>query len=125
MKTERVITEFIDYKRSLGRRYTSRSFILRAFARVAGESDIRTVTPDTVRRFVDGQGPVTNAWFARFGTLNCLFRYAISRNFATSPLPKLKPAKPIEFRPYIYSAAEVRKRGSPSACPDRTGNKIL
>lgn len=110
MKTERVITEFIDYKRSLGRRYTSRSFILRAFARVAGESDIRTVTPDTVRRFVDGQGPVTNAWFARFGTLNCLFRYAISRNYiATSPLPKLKPAKPIEFRPYIYSAAEVRK----------------
>jgi integrase/recombinase XerD len=110
MKTELVITEFIDYKRALGRRYTSRAIILRAFARVAGGIDIRKVTPDAVRRFVDGQGPVTNAWFARFSTLNCLFRYAVSRNYvAASPLPKLKPQKPIEFRPYIYSAADVRK----------------
>jgi len=92
MKTERAIAEFIDYKQSLGRRYTSRSIILRAFARVAGGSDIRKVTPETVRKFIDGRGPVTNAWFARFSTLNCLFRYALSRNYiAASPLPKSKP----------------------------------
>jgi site-specific recombinase XerD len=110
MKTELAIAEFIEYKRSLGRRYTSRSIILRACVRVAGGLDIRKVTPDIVRKFVDGRGPVTNAWFARFSTLNCLFRYALSRNHvATSPLPKLKPARPIEFRPYIYSTADVRK----------------
>src|SRR5215469_12945736 len=110
MKTERAIAEFIDYKRSLGRRYASRAIILRAFARVAGGSDIRKVTPDIVRKFIDGRGPVTNAWFARFSTLNCLFRYALSRNYiADSPLPKLKPPRPVEFRPYIYSAADVKK----------------
>jgi integrase/recombinase XerD len=110
MKTERAIAEFIDYKQSLGRRYTSRSIILRAFARVAGGSDIRKVTPDIVRKFIDGRGPVTNAWFARFSTLNCLFRYALSRDYiAASPLPKLKPPRPVEFRPYIYSAADVEK----------------
>ena len=36
MKTELAIAEFIEYKRSLVRRYTSRSIILRAFVRVAG-----------------------------------------------------------------------------------------
>src|SRR5215472_4946238 len=101
MKIERAIAEFIDYKRSLGRRYTSRSMILRAFARAAEGADIRKI---------DGRGPVTNAWFARFSTLNCLFRYALSRNYiAASPLPKLKPRRPVEFRPYIYSAADVKK----------------
>jgi integrase/recombinase XerD len=100
MKTERAIAEFIDYKQSLGRRYTSRSIILRAFSRVAGGSDIRKVTPEIVRKFIDGRGPVTNAWFARFSTLNCLFRYALSRNYiAASPLPKSKPRRPVEFRP--------------------------
>lgn len=112
MKTERAIAEFIDYKQSLGRRYSCRSIILRAFARVAGGSDIRKVTPDIVRKFIDGRGPVTNAWFARFSTLNCLFRYALSRNYiAASPLPKLKPRRPVDFRPYIYSAADVGCRG--------------
>jgi hypothetical protein len=114
MKTERAIAEFINYKQSLGRRYSSRSIILRAFARVAGGSDIRKVTPDIVRKFIDGRGPVTNAWFARFSTLNCLFRYALSRNYiAVSPLPKLKPRRPVEFRPYIYSAADVKKLWMP------------
>lgn len=110
MKSERVINEFINYKKSLGRRYMSRSLILRSFGRVVGGIDIRRVTPDAVKEFVDGKGPVTNAWFARFSTLNCLFRYAISRNYISiSPLPKLKPQKPIEFRPYIYSVEDVQK----------------
>ena len=90
MKTERAIAEFIDYKQSLGRRYISRSIILRAFARVAGGSDIRKVTPEIVRKFIDGRGPVTNAWFARFSTLKL-------------PVP-LRPLKKLHRR---FATAEI------------------
>ena len=57
MKTERAIAEFIDYKQSLGRRYTSRSIILRAFARVAGASIFEKSHPTSSGNSSTGEAP--------------------------------------------------------------------
>ena len=109
MKTTDAIQEFILYKQSLGMSYRNRALKLNAFARCAGPIEIDSVSPETVRRFLDGDRPVTAEWFNKFSALKMFFRFALSRGYATrNPLPLSQPKSPRQFRPYIYSVEEVQ-----------------
>ena len=110
MKITDAIHEFILYKQSLGMTYKNRALKLTAFARLAGPVEIDGISPETVRRFLDADRPVTAEWFNKFSALKMFFRFALSRGYATrNPLPLSQPKSPRQFRPYIYSMEEVQK----------------
>ena len=71
--------EFILYKQSLGMTYKNRALKLTAFARWAGPVEIDSISPETVRRFLDAGRPVTAEWFNRFSALKMFFRFRLSR----------------------------------------------
>jgi site-specific recombinase XerD len=110
VKITDAVHEFILYKQSLGMTYKNRALKLTAFARLAGPVEIDSISPETVRRFLDAGRPVTAEWFNKFSTLKMFFRFALSRGYATqNPLPLSQPKNPRQFRPYLYSTEEVRK----------------
>jgi integrase/recombinase XerD len=110
VKITDAIQEFIVYKQSLGMSYRNRALKLNAFARCAGPIEIDNVSPETVRRFLDRDRPVTAEWFNKFSALKMFYRFALSRGYAThNPLPISQPKSPRQFRPYIYSVEEVQK----------------
>ena len=110
MKISDAIHEFILYKQSLGMTYKNRALKLTAFARLAGPVEIDSISPETVRRFLDAGRPVTAEWFNKFSALKMFFRFALSRGYATrNPLPLSQPKNPRQFRPYLYSMEEVQK----------------
>jgi integrase len=110
MKIADAVGEYVIYKQSLGMSYKGRALKLNAFARFTGPIDLDKITPEMVRRFLDGNRPVTAEWFNKFSALNTFFRFAIARGYTThNPLPRRKPKSPRQFRPYIYSLEEVKR----------------
>jgi integrase/recombinase XerD len=104
------VQEYVVYKQALGMSYKGRALKLNAFARFIGPINLDEVTPDMVRNFLNGHGPVTTEWFNKFWVLNTFFRFAIARGYAKeNPLPRTKPKSPRQFRPYIYSVEEVKR----------------
>ena len=92
MKITDAVHEFVLYKQSLGMTYKNRALKLTAFARLAGPVEIDSISPETVRRFLDGDRPVTAEWFNKFSALKMFFRFALSRGYATrNPLPLSQP----------------------------------
>ena len=83
MKITDAVHEFILYKQSLGMTYKNRALKLTAFARLAGPVEIDSISPETVRRFLDAGRPVTAEWFNKFSALKMFFRFALSRGYAT------------------------------------------
>jgi integrase len=105
VKITDAVHEFILYKQSLGMTYKNRALELTAFVPFSGPIEIHSISPETVRRFLDAGPPVTAEWFNKF-----FFRFALSRGYATrNPLPLSQPKNPRQFRPYIYSVEEVQK----------------
>ena len=95
---------YILHKRSLGMGFRGEAVRLRVFVRAVGDRDMRRVGPAPVRRFLEGAGPITSFWFAKYYTLNAFYRYAVARGYVSkSPLPISTPQKPQTFQPYIYS----------------------
>jgi hypothetical protein len=92
MRLHDLVETYIAYKRSLGMRYRSQVAVLRAYCRVMGDVAIEEVRPESVLAFIVGTGPVTTRWMEYYRVLGGLYRYAISRGFATiSPLPTNTP----------------------------------
>jgi integrase/recombinase XerD len=109
VKITDAVHEFILYKQSLGMTYENRALKLTAFARLAGPIEIDSISPETVRRFLDAGRPVTGVVQQVLYSENVL-RFALSRGYATrNPLPLSQPKNPRQFRPYIYSVEEVQK----------------
>jgi integrase/recombinase XerD len=103
------INEYVRHRRSLGVHFHGEQVQLSAFAKSVGDIALTDVTPDAVRRYLDGKGPVTQAWFARFHTVTGFYRFAIRRQYVDrSPLPSHPPKPPAEFIPYIYSELDMR-----------------
>jgi site-specific recombinase XerD len=74
-----------------------------------GRSSWPEYAPEAVRRYIDGNGPVTQGWFCRFHTVAGFYRFAVTRQYVDHlPLPPRPPKPPAEFIPYIYSEADVR-----------------
>jgi integrase/recombinase XerD len=110
MRLHDLVETYITYKRSLGMRYRSQVAVLRAYCRVMGDVAIEEVRPESVLAFITGTGPVTTRWIEYNRVLVGLYRYAISRGFATiSPLPTNTPKLPLPFVPYIYTVDELKR----------------
>jgi site-specific recombinase XerD len=75
-----------------------------------GDRDIADVTPEAVRTFLDGSGPVTAFWRQKWIILRSFYRFALSRGFAaTSPVPVTPPRFPPPLTPHIYSVEELTR----------------
>lgn len=62
-----LINEYVEYKRSLGMLFRSPAVRLRAFLGEVGDVNLDLITPQQVRRHLDGKrGPVTSFWFAKY-----------------------------------------------------------
>lgn len=110
MRLHDLVEAYIDYKHSLGMRYRSQVAVLRAYCRVMGDIAIEEVRPESVLAFLAGTGPVTTRWMEYYRVLVGLYRYAISRGFASvSPLPTNTPQPPPPFTPYIYTVDELKR----------------
>lgn len=110
MRLHDLVETYIAYKRSLGMRYRSQIAVLRAYCRVMGDVAIEEVRPESVLAFITGTGPVTTRWMEYYRVLGGLYRYAISRGFATmSPLPTDTPKPPLPFMPYIFTVDELKR----------------
>jgi integrase/recombinase XerD len=103
------INEYVRHRRSLGVQFHGEQVRLSAFAKSVGDVSLTDITPEAVRRYLDGKGPVTQAWFARFHTVTGFYRFAIRRQYLDrSPLPPRPPKPAAEFIPYIYSEPDMR-----------------
>lgn len=110
MKLVACLQTYIAFKRALGMRFCSDAAALRAFGRAMGDLDVADVTPDAVRAFLAGRGPVTAFWRQKWIILRSFYRFALSRSFAaTSPLPVTPPRFPPPLTPYIYSVEELTR----------------
>jgi integrase/recombinase XerD len=103
------IEEYVRHRRSLGVCFHGEQVRLRAFVKCVGDLTLADVTPEAVRRYIDGKGPVTQSWFCRFHTVAGFYRFAMARQYTDhAPLPPRLPKPPAEFIPYIYSEQDVR-----------------
>lgn len=111
MKLGQLIDEYIAYKRSLGMVFKSPAVRLKALLAQVGDVPPDAITPQQVRRYLDGNtGPVSSMWFSKYQTLRPFFRYAIDRkHLQRCPLPKARPRIPPKFKSYIYTVAEVKR----------------
>jgi site-specific recombinase XerD len=110
MNLQALIARYVAFKRALGERCETAAGLLRAFSRAVGEKTAVTdVRRQQVAAFLNGDGPVTRAWYASYFALRGLYRYALSRGFVSDdPLPKVLPKEPPRFVPHIYSREELR-----------------
>ncbi|MGH7464664.1 MAG: tyrosine-type recombinase/integrase, partial [Longimicrobiales bacterium] len=93
MSIDRVIEEYVAYKRSLGMQFHSPAVKLKALAKAVGHVEMEKITPEAVRTFLDGSKRTTSDWFAKYSAVAPFFRYARSRGYITaevlpSSLPK-------------------------------------
>jgi hypothetical protein len=88
------VEAYIVHKRSLGMGFRGEAVRLRAFVRTVGDRDMRRVGPAPVRRFLEGTGPITSFWFAKYYTLNAFYRYALARGYRVEvPTPNQHSAE--------------------------------
>lgn len=111
MKLKTLILNYISHRKSMGEKFRTNEFYLKAFSRCMGDDiKIEDVSIDMVAGFLYGNSPVTSAWFIKHTALSGFYEYAISRSFIDcSPLPTNLPKRPPAFVPYIYTCAELRQ----------------
>jgi integrase/recombinase XerD len=111
MIIEDLVTQYLQFRRTLGERYESQGRWLRCFCRAVGpQTLVASITAAAVISFVAGRGPATRSWHDKYHTLKGLFRFAVSRgHLAEAPPPALLARKPPAFVPHIYSRDEIRR----------------
>jgi site-specific recombinase XerD len=110
MKAADLVEKYIAYKRSLGMRYETQANKLRQFSRKLGFKDVKLISPEAVRAYLDGSSPLTTTWHHAHSVLNGFFQYAIARGHVeSSPLPTILPKGSKNYAPsYIYSVKEIK-----------------
>ena len=111
MNVRDAIEQFILWRRSLGAKFATQSAYLRHFLKgVDGGVGCDEITPEQVRAFIAGAGPLTSTRAHKYSVLAGFYRYAISRGHATRwPLPGNEPRRPPVAPPYVYSREELRR----------------
>jgi site-specific recombinase XerD len=110
MRLAEIIEDYIIHKRSLGMVFGSQAVILRTFAQGQGTAEVADISPKAVRRFLDGNGPFTHYWSAKYSTLKGLYEFALHHHHINRiPLPARRPALPEDFEPYIYTPQDIRR----------------
>ncbi len=111
MKLQKLITQYVAFRKSMGEDFESAESLLNTFCRRMGvEIDLRNVRAKQVLAFLAGTGPITRYWRRKYDTLRGLYRYATSRGLVTdTPLPISVPKMPERFVPYIYTREELHR----------------
>jgi integrase/recombinase XerD len=110
MTLSEAVVRYVSHKQSMGMRFATEQRTLRSICRKHGQKDLRQLTPEHIRDFLAGDGPLTSFWHRKHGALLGFYRFAISRGYAShSPLPTRVPRLPRRFVPYIFSRAEVKR----------------
>lgn len=110
MKVDHAVSAYVAYKQSLGMRFATEARTLKSFSKYVGDVDFDCVGPELVRRFLDGNGPLTLFWHRKFGVLTGFYRFCLARGYVrTVPLPPRAPKCPQVFTGYIYSEDEIRR----------------
>lgn len=111
MNVTQFVTQYIDYRQSLGEKFKTNATILKAFCKSMDPTiKITSVTDEMVHKFLYGNiENITSGWFVKHTALLGLFQYALSRDYTKHiPLPKTLPKRPQPFVPYIYSKKELK-----------------
>jgi integrase len=109
MRVSACVESYVKYRQSLGVGFRGEKGRLKAFARFIGDVNLRAVTPEAVRRFLDQSGAMGNGWLYKYEVLAGFYRFAVSRKYvSSSPLPPSKPRRQRSFIPYIYSTANMK-----------------
>lgn len=111
MNISALVTLYVAFRKTLGKRCKTTEYVLRSFCRAIGlRTPVTRIRVDAVAAFLAGTGPVTRAWHCRYTTLKGLFQFAVSRGYLDkTPLPTEVPKYPRAFVPYIYSRDELRR----------------
>jgi len=110
MKLHAAVTQYIAYKHSLGMKFVSDGRVLKSFARLHGNKDLKAIGTEPVMAFLDGKGPLTSFWHRKHCALSGFYRFAIARRYTGSvPLPRRLPKLPHHFVPHIYSHGELKR----------------
>ena len=92
MKVDHAVSAYVAYKQSLGMRFATEARTLKSFSKYVGDVDFDRVGPKLVRRFLDGNGPLTLFWHRKFGVLTGFYRFCLARGYVrTVPLPPRAP----------------------------------
>ena len=79
MNLQRVIEQFIAYRKSLGERQAANGRVLRAFGRAMGAAvNIADVRTEQVAAFLSGTGTLTRYWHNKLSIVRVFYRYAVS-----------------------------------------------
>ena len=108
-----VVEKYIEWQQDHGAKFQSDAQRLRHFSRTMGDGiDCDAVRKDAIVAYLAGNGTLTRTRSGRYGAVAGLYRYAVSRGYATrSPLPSpdSEPRRPKSPRPYVYSHDELRR----------------
>ena len=109
MNLQEAIYRYIKWQRSHGAKFETSAVTLLRFAKgIDGQIDCDAVTRSQVLDYLAGNGPLTRYRENKYCALTGLYRYAISRGYASSsPLPDNEPKPPQSRPPYIYSRDEL------------------
>lgn len=109
MKLRLGVARYLEFKQSLGMRFETAGYTLRAFCRAMGSIDLGCVKPDKVAAFLLCNGQMTSGWHYKRIILNGFYRFAINRGLVRAcPLPTVIPKYPPVMSPYIYTTRELQ-----------------
>ena len=111
MMLNQLVTQYIHYRQSLGEKFKTNAYYLKAFCRIVeSNTDIQSISLAQINSFLYGDAQtVTSSWFAKHSALFGFYQYALTRNYVTKvPLPSILPKRPQGFVPYIYSQSELK-----------------
>ena len=111
MTLQEAMDRYIEWQRSHGAKFETSADTLLLFARgIDRKIGCDAVTRSQVLAFLAGNGPLTRYRENKYCALAGFYRYAISRDYASSsPLPDNEPKPPKSRPPYIYSRDELRR----------------
>ena len=110
MKLQSIISQYIIYQKSLGKKFLSSEHVLKGFIRFMGPNkNLYDIQSKDIDIYLTVNGAITNSWHYKHRVLSSFYHYLLSRDFAkTSPLPIIIPKKLPYLVPYIYNAKELR-----------------
>lgn len=113
MLMSEAIEQYVRYKEGLGEKPRVKKYVLLSFGKYVGLSmQLDCVAERYCSEYLHQKGFKSNVatqyWFCIYSILEGFFNWAISRgHMSHMPLPTSKPCKPKDFRPYIYTNAEL------------------
>jgi integrase/recombinase XerD len=109
MTLEMLVTQYIEFRQSLGEKFVTQAKLLKAFKRELGpEIKVIEIDPVKVKKFLEGADPITHQWHRKYSTLRGLFDYGCRYGLPIplpSPIHIPKPSQ--SFVPHIYTDDEL------------------